>query len=75
MTLTGAFAFAQESIRVDVCLVTVAFSVRDANGALVDDLTRMTSTLPKTPFPKKSRTRAFCERCGFDFSSIRPAFH
>jgi Ca-activated chloride channel homolog len=30
----------QESIRVDVNLVTVAFSVRDASGALVDNLTK-----------------------------------
>jgi Ca-activated chloride channel homolog len=30
----------QESIRVDVNLVTVAFSARDANGSLVDNLTR-----------------------------------
>ncbi len=31
---------AQDSIRVDVNLVTMAFSVRDANGALVDNLTK-----------------------------------
>jgi hypothetical protein len=31
---------AQESIRVDVNLVTVAFSVRDASGGLVDNLTK-----------------------------------
>ena len=30
----------QESIRVDVNLVTVAFSARDANGLLVDNLTK-----------------------------------
>jgi Ca-activated chloride channel family protein len=34
------FAFAQEPIRVAVNLVNVAFSVRDARGALVDNLTK-----------------------------------
>jgi Ca-activated chloride channel family protein len=33
-------ARAQESIKIDVNLVNVAFSVRDANGALVDGLTQ-----------------------------------
>jgi len=37
--LWGDSAVAQESIRVDVNLVNVAFSVRDASGMLVDDLT------------------------------------
>lgn len=31
---------AQESIRVDVNRVTVAFSARDADGRLVDDLSK-----------------------------------
>jgi hypothetical protein len=40
IALTSPLARAQESIRVDVNLVTVAFSLRDANGALVDNLTK-----------------------------------
>jgi Ca-activated chloride channel homolog len=40
VTALSAGSAAQESIRVDVNLVTVAFSVRDAGGALVDDLSR-----------------------------------
>ncbi len=41
--VAGAFApklRAQESIKIDVNLVNVAFSVRDASGALVDGLTQ-----------------------------------
>jgi Ca-activated chloride channel family protein len=38
--IASAAALAQESIHVDVNLVTVAFSVRDASGALVDNLTK-----------------------------------
>ena len=40
VTLTGAAGSAQEAIRVNVNLVTVAFTVRDADGALVDNLTK-----------------------------------
>lgn len=40
VAFTSIFALAQESIRVDVNLVTVSFSVRDARGALVDNLTQ-----------------------------------
>ena len=38
--LVAAHLRAQESIKIDVNLVNVAFSVHDANGALVDDLTQ-----------------------------------
>jgi hypothetical protein len=40
VTLTSAVGVCQESIRIDVDLVTVAFSVHDADGALVDSLTK-----------------------------------
>jgi Ca-activated chloride channel family protein len=40
VVLAGGLAFAQEPIRVAVNLVNVAFSVRDARGALVDNLTK-----------------------------------
>ena len=53
MTLTGAFVLAQESIHVDVNLVTVAFSVRDANGALVDNLSKDDFDLIEDTVPQK----------------------
>ena len=40
VALTGATGLAQEAIRVNVNLVTVAFTVRDADGALVDNLAK-----------------------------------
>jgi len=40
LTLTSSAARAQESILVDVNLVAVAFSVRDVNGSLVNNLTK-----------------------------------
>jgi Ca-activated chloride channel family protein len=40
VTAVGVRSAAQDSIRVDVNLVTVAFSVRDAGGALVDNLSK-----------------------------------
>ena len=40
VALTGATGLAQEAIRVNVNLVTVAFTARDADGALVDNLTK-----------------------------------
>ena len=49
---TGS-ALAQQSIRVDVNLVTVAFSVRDANGALVDNLSKDDFDLIEDTVPQK----------------------
>ncbi len=40
MCLLGALGFAQTQIRVDVQLVNIGFSVRDAQGRLVSDLNR-----------------------------------
>jgi len=51
--LTSPFALAQESIRVDVNLVTVSFSVRDANGALVDNLTKDDFDVIEDAVPQK----------------------
>src|SRR3984893_7922457 len=53
VTLTGAASQGQESIRVDVDLVTVAFSVRDANGALVDNLTQDDFEVAEDAVPQK----------------------
>jgi Ca-activated chloride channel homolog len=44
---------AQEPIRVDVKLVTVAFTARDASGALVDNLTRDDFELAEDSAPQK----------------------
>ncbi len=52
-TLGGAASAAQESIRVDVNLVNVAFSVRDANGALVDNLTKDDFEVIEDAVPQK----------------------
>jgi Ca-activated chloride channel family protein len=51
--LTTPFVLAQESIRVDVNLVTVAFSVRDANGVLVDNLTKDDFDVTEDTVPQK----------------------
>jgi Ca-activated chloride channel family protein len=51
--LGGAASAAQESIRVDVNLVNVAFSVRDANGALVDSLTKDDFEVVEDAVPQK----------------------
>jgi len=48
-----AFAAAQESIRVDVNLVNVAFSVRDAGGALVNNLTKDDFEVAEDTVPQK----------------------
>ena len=48
-----AFAAAQESIRVDVNLVNVAFSVRDAGGALVNNLTKDDFEVAEDKVPQK----------------------
>jgi len=54
VTLTGgAAASAQEAIRVDVNLATVAFTVRDANGALVDNLTKDDFEIVEDTVPQK----------------------
>src|SRR6202790_4863002 len=53
VTLTGAASQGQESIRVDVDLVTVAFSVRDANGALVDNLGKDDFEVAEDTIPQK----------------------
>jgi Ca-activated chloride channel family protein len=47
------FAFAQEPIRVAVNLVNVAFSVRDARGALVDNLTKEEVEVYEDAVPQK----------------------
>ena len=52
LMITGS-ANAQQSIRVDVNLVTVAFSVRDANGALVDNLSKDDFDLIEDTVPQK----------------------
>jgi len=52
-TLGGAASAAQESIRVDVNLVNVAFSVRDASGALVDNLTKDDFDVVEDAVPQK----------------------
>jgi Ca-activated chloride channel homolog len=52
--LTGAAGLAQEAIRVDVNLVTVAFTVRDANGALVDNLTKDDFEIVEDTVPQKT---------------------
>ena len=49
----GAVSVAQEAIRVDVNLVTVAFSVRDANGGLVDNLTKEDFEVDEDTVPQK----------------------
>jgi Ca-activated chloride channel family protein len=53
LTLTGAAGLAQEAIRVDVNLATVAFTVRDANGALVDNLTKDDFEIVEDTVPQK----------------------
>ena len=52
-TLAAEFAAAQDSIRVDVNLVTVSFSVRDSRGALVDNLTQNDFDLLEDAVPQK----------------------
>jgi Ca-activated chloride channel family protein len=49
----GAVGSAQEAIRVDVNLATVAFTVRDANGALVDNLTQDDFEIVEDTVPQK----------------------
>jgi Ca-activated chloride channel homolog len=46
-------ATAQEPIRMDVNLVTVSFTVRDANGALVDNLTKDDFEVVEDAVPQK----------------------
>jgi Ca-activated chloride channel homolog len=53
LALASAIGLPQESIRVDVNLVTVGFSVRDADGALVDNLTRDDFDLAEDAVPQK----------------------
>jgi Ca-activated chloride channel family protein len=48
-----AIASAQQSIRVDVNLVTVAFSVRDSRAALVDNLTKDDFDILEDAVPQK----------------------
>jgi Ca-activated chloride channel family protein len=52
-SLMGAVSGAQEAIRVDVNLVTVAFSVRDAQGGLVDNLTKEDFEVDEDTLPQK----------------------
>ena len=56
VTLAGPAGLAQEAIRVDVNLATVAFTVRDANGALVDNLTKDDFEIVEDTVPKRSIT-------------------
>jgi Ca-activated chloride channel family protein len=53
VTLAGAEGLAQEAIRVDVNLATVAFTARDANGALVDNLTEDDFEIVEDTVPQK----------------------
>jgi Ca-activated chloride channel homolog len=53
VTLTSAAGLAQEAIRVDVNLATVAFTVRDADGALVDTLTKDDFEIVEDTVPQK----------------------
>jgi Ca-activated chloride channel homolog len=53
VTALPAGSAAQESIRVDVNLVTVAFSVRDASGRLVDDLSKDDFEVAEDAAPQK----------------------
>jgi Ca-activated chloride channel family protein len=53
VTLTGTAGLAQEAIRVDVNLATVTFTVRDANGALVDSLTKDDFEIVEDTVPQK----------------------
>lgn len=53
MSAAGAASGAQEAIKVDVKLVTVAFSVRDAGGALVDNLTKKDFEVDEDTLPQK----------------------
>jgi Ca-activated chloride channel family protein len=53
VTLPGAAGLAQEAIRVDVNLVIVAFTVRAANGALVDNLTKDDFEIVEDTVPQK----------------------
>jgi Ca-activated chloride channel family protein len=53
VTLTSAAGLAQEAIRVDVNLATVAFTVRDADGALVDTLTKDDFEILEDTVPQK----------------------
>jgi Ca-activated chloride channel family protein len=50
---SGAVGAGQESIQVDVNLVNVAFSVRDANGALIDNLTKDDFEVVEDTVPQK----------------------
>lgn len=53
LLLLGMSAPAQEQFQVDVKLVNVAFSVRDASGKLVDDLTRDDFEVREDAVPQK----------------------
>ena len=53
LILGCGLAFAQEPIRVAVNLVNVAFSVRDARGALVDNLTKEDVEVYEDAVPQK----------------------
>jgi VWFA-related protein len=53
VVLAGIFGSAQEPIRVDVKLVNVAFSARDARGALVDNLTKDDFEIFEDAVPQK----------------------
>jgi len=53
LLMIAGSAFAQQSIRVDVNLVNISFSVRDANGALVDNLTQDDFDLIEDTVPQK----------------------
>jgi Ca-activated chloride channel family protein len=53
VTVTSAAGLAQEAIRVDVNLATVAFTVRDADGALVDTLTKDDFEIVEDTVPQK----------------------
>ncbi len=52
-SVAGPVTLGQEAIRVEVNLVTVAFSVRDANGSLVDNLTKEDLGVDEDTVPQK----------------------
>lgn len=57
---------AQESIRIDVNLVSVAFSVRDANGKLIDNLKEEDFEVTEDSAPQKIAFFAKKRGCAAD---------
>jgi hypothetical protein len=51
--VSSGLCLAQEPIRVDVKLVNIAFSVRDAHGALVNSLEKEDFEILEEPFRRR----------------------